>query len=108
MDKVIELAREAGFHTKGAVIRTMHSNGSWVSVNGELERFYTLARADLEAENAKLRSFTQEYIEAWEYGMAGDGLDRRCLAFGNVHLTREAAQEHADAMRKINTQGVGK
>ena len=30
------------------------------------------------------------------------------LAFGNVHLTREAAQEHADALRKINTQEVGK
>lgn len=28
------------------------------------------------------------------------------LAFGNAHLTREAAQEHADALRKINTQGA--
>lgn len=28
------------------------------------------------------------------------------LAFGNVHLTREAAQEHADALKRINTQGV--
>ena len=33
-------------------------------------------------------------------------VDMRRLAFGNVHLTREAAQEHADALRKINTQGV--
>ena len=32
--------------------------------------------------------------------------DKLYLAFGNVHLTREAAQEHADALRKINTQGV--
>lgn len=30
------------------------------------------------------------------------------LAFGNIHLTREAAQEHADALRKINTQEVEK
>ena len=37
---------------------------------------------------------------------AGDTIDEFVLAFGNVHLTREAAQEHADALRKINTQGV--
>ena len=30
------------------------------------------------------------------------------LAFGNVHLTREAAHEHAVALRKINCQEVGK
>lgn len=30
------------------------------------------------------------------------------ITFGNVHLTREAAQEHADALRRINCQGVGK
>lgn len=33
-------------------------------------------------------------------------LDGYSIAFGNVHLTREAAQEHADALRKINTQKV--
>ena len=33
-------------------------------------------------------------------------IDHEYLAFGNVHLTREAAQEHADALCKINTQGV--
>ena len=38
----------------------------------------------------------------------GDTVDDDQLAFGNVHLTREAAQEHADALRKINTQEVGK
>lgn len=37
---------------------------------------------------------------------SGHRLDKDHLAFGNVHLTREAAQEHADALRKINTQGV--
>ena len=35
-----------------------------------------------------------------------DRTDKGILAFGNVHLTREAAQEHADALRRINTQGV--
>lgn len=38
----------------------------------------------------------------------GDSTDTELFAFGNVHLTREAAQEHADALRKINTQGAGK
>ena len=36
----------------------------------------------------------------------GHDMDSEYLAFGNVHLTREAAQEHADARRKIDTQGV--
>ena len=36
----------------------------------------------------------------------GSNHDFECLAFGNVHLTREAAQEHADALRKINCQEV--
>lgn len=36
----------------------------------------------------------------------GDDIDLACTKAGNVHLTREAAQEHADALRKINTQGV--
>ena len=38
----------------------------------------------------------------------GTAYDLGLLAFGNVHLTREAAQEHADALRKINRQEVGK
>ena len=33
-------------------------------------------------------------------------LDKARLAAGVIHLTREAAQEHADALRKINTQEV--
>lgn len=36
----------------------------------------------------------------------GDKPDKLYLAFGNIHLTRGAAQEHADALRKINTQGA--
>lgn len=40
--------------------------------------------------------------DSWNCG----GVDIACLKAGNVHLTREAAQEHADALRKINTQEV--
>lgn len=40
----------------------------------------------------------------WDY----DSSDKQRLTFGNVHLTCEAAQEHADALRKINCQEVGK
>lgn len=36
----------------------------------------------------------------------GGGFDKKNLAFGNCHLTKENAQEHADALRRINTQGV--
>lgn len=35
-----------------------------------------------------------------------DDIDLSCTKAGNVHLTRESAQEHADALRKINTQGA--
>ena len=54
----------------------------------------------------------QEYWVVFADGEVGsliwDGhdMDSEYLAFGNVHLTREAAQEHADALCKINTQGV--
>lgn len=36
----------------------------------------------------------------------GGSFDKLNLAFGNIHLTEEAAQEHADALRKINTQAA--
>ena len=50
-------------------------------------------------------SYLGEVESGWH-----DGSDHEFvpLAFGNVHLTREAAQEHADALRRINTQEVGK
>ena len=53
-----------------------------------------------------------EYFIVNQYGQvikviwASDHFDADYLAFGNVHLTREAAQEHADALRRISTQGV--
>lgn len=51
MDKVIELAKQAGF-TLGAFI--------WAATDQDIERFYTLARADLEAENAKLKEVLEK------------------------------------------------
>lgn len=50
MDKVIELAIEADSAT-GFPIACIEAQ----KIKPFLERFYTLARADLEAENAKLR-----------------------------------------------------
>lgn len=50
MDKVIELAIEADSAT-GFPIACIESQ----KIKPFLERFYTLARADLEAENAKLK-----------------------------------------------------
>lgn len=46
--------------------------------------------------------------EAEECEWDNHRLDKVRLAAGVIHLTREAAQEHADALRKINTQEVGK
>ena len=64
-------------------------------------------------EASKLKE-DQEYwfVDAMGYPMpaiwGGDRIDLLRLAFCNVHLTKEAAQEHADALRKINCQEVGK
>lgn len=46
----------------------------------------------------------QDGVNDWEW--SDSELDSIRLKLGLVHLTREAAQEHADALRKINTQGV--
>ena len=43
-ERIIELAKRAGFQTRGDIIRTMHSSGAWVGINDELQRFYELAR----------------------------------------------------------------
>ena len=43
--EVIAMAREAGFSVKNfkpPVVTAQHSNGSWVSVGDELEKFATL------------------------------------------------------------------
>lgn len=72
--------------------------------------------------NGEVVSWPEPVREALKYGqgywIVEDGgsvevcewtnhsLDKELLTFGNVHLTREAAQEHADALRKINTQGA--
>ena len=40
---VEQWAEQAGFHNRSGVIRTVHSNGSWVAVNDELTDFAALA-----------------------------------------------------------------
>lgn len=56
MDKVIELARQAGFvvNDDGAQHQPLCVFHTYHMVDELLEKFYTLARADLEAENARL------------------------------------------------------
>jgi hypothetical protein len=46
-DDIINLARAAGFDESNqfAEIIVRHSNGSWVSIEGELRRFYDLVAA---------------------------------------------------------------
>lgn len=69
--------------------------------------------------NGEVVSWPEPVREVLEYGQAyyaitgngdvirgRDDIDLSCTKAGNVHLTREAAQEHADALRKINTQEV--
>ena len=36
------MAREAGFKQRGGIVRTVHSNGSFVVINDELEAFARL------------------------------------------------------------------
>lgn len=59
MSKILELAREAG-------IDDWWESGNEVrgELNDLLTKFYTLARADLEAENAKLNSCVKEWVAA--------------------------------------------
>lgn len=72
MNKVIELAREVwGFE-------------NWTHVQLErIERFYQLARADLEAENTELRTALDR---------AAKSLESRC-AFGEADVARAALGE---------------
>lgn len=75
----------------------------------------TLANGDVVSWPEPVRGALKDGQEYWYFDALGlvnrltwDGgsCDLKTLAFGNVHLTREAAQEHADALRKINTQEV--
>ena len=38
-EQIAKLAQEAGFNVHNGVIRVIHSNGSWVSLNDRLEVF---------------------------------------------------------------------
>lgn len=53
MDKVIELAKQAGIPFNKYDL--IGCDSCERDIDGELHAFYTLARADLEAENAKLQ-----------------------------------------------------
>ena len=57
-EEIISLARAAGFQVRNNTIRTMHSNGSWVGINEELERFAELVAA------AERKALAHEFSEA--------------------------------------------
>lgn len=72
--------------------------------NGEVVSWYEPVREALK--DGQDYCCVNSVYEVLQSSWYGDDSDKNRLAFGNVHLTREAAQEHADALRKINTQGV--
>lgn len=57
-EEIISMASEAGFKVRNDTIRTMHSNGSWVGINEELERFAELVEA------AERKALANEFSEA--------------------------------------------
>lgn len=74
--------------------------------NGEVVSWPEPVRVEQAPVNGVQYWLVKAYGLAEDYVWADDCTDEKQLAFGNIHLTREAAQEHADALRKINTQGV--
>lgn len=74
----------------------------------------TLANGEVVSWPEPVRKALKDDVEYWYVDTEGDymlstwgkqvSVDTLRLAFGNVHLTREAAQEHADSLRKINMQ----
>lgn len=56
-DDILRMAKEAGFRTRGELIRTMHSSGAWVGINEELELFAALVAA---AEREACARFVEE------------------------------------------------
>ena len=50
--------------------------------------------------------FFPKGVDVEEDDWSDHRLDAMRLAAGVIHMTREAAQEHADDLKKINTQGV--
>lgn len=52
-DKIIELAKAAGFSERYGIIRVMHSSGRWVGINGEIEA-YT---------EAVIKQYTEELLK---------------------------------------------
>lgn len=57
-EEIIRMASEAGFKVRNDTIRTMHSNGSWVGINEELERFAELVAA------AERKALANKFSEA--------------------------------------------
>lgn len=72
--------------------------------NGEVVSWPEPVREVLKDEAEYWAASSEGYVSKWFW--TNHRYDGERLAFGNVHLTREAAQEHADALRKINCQEV--
>ena len=108
--EILSMAHKAGFSTQGVIVRTIHSNGSWVSINGELERFAALIaererEATLAKSNASWKLMCQKMVEAEREACA-----KVCEAehgacwHANAIAASMAAQRCAAAIRARSTK----
>ena len=72
--------------------------------NGEVVSWPEPQRTELEYGDAYFYVDVDGSVMAEEWDCLG--WDKRTLADGWVHLTEDAAKQHAAALRKINTQGM--
>lgn len=94
-DKILSMAREAGFSVRGEIIRTMHSSGAWVGINDELAKF---AEAATEKERAA-RIAAQVENEALKAERARSGLAHRKAVQEAVREALQEAEEACGALR---------
>ena len=79
-EEIIRMARESGFQVRNDTIRTMHSNGSWVGINEELERF-------------------AELVAAAEREACAQIVERNAAACDNHAMLRDVLMSNAAAIR---------
>ena len=100
-EEIISLARAAGFQVRNDTIRTMHSNGSWVGINEELERFAELVAA---AERKALAKEFSETVTKTLESLAATTLmtsPPMPMAIKNLNAIAAAVAAERDACAKV-------